>query len=293
MSGEKQPHAVLILDGAMGTELERRGFDARLPLWSAWALIEAPDLVKQIHADYIRAGAQVLTAATFRTTRHTLAKEKLAAWSGELTALAIRLAREAATSAAQQGEITVAGSIAPLEDCYHPELTPADEILVREHDYTAKILAQAGVDILLVETQNSAREAEIAARAALGTGLPVWVSLMPRNEREFFNGELLLPTARRLRDLGASAILINCCPPNIAAAAFRALRADLTDVRLGVYPNFAAVEGQPWDFSAKLTPADFAEWALPLVPETDVLGGCCGTTPEHIAALHRAISGHK
>ena len=284
----------LILDGAMGTELERRGFDARLPLWSAWALIEAPDLVKRIHADYARAGAQVLTAAAFRTTRYTLAKENLASWADELTALAIRLAREAAEDVNPGAEISVAGSLAPLEDCYHPEWAPAGEVLAKEHAHTAEMLAAAGADLILVETQNSAREALIAAKAALDTKLPVWVSLMPRRSHELFNGDPLVATAKAVRESGAEAILINCCPPELAAEAFRTLREAMPVARLGVYPNSGSLKVQPWEFTERITPSAFARWALELAGEADILGGCCGTTPEHVAALVQALkeTGH-
>jgi homocysteine S-methyltransferase len=282
--------APVILDGAMGTELERRGFDARLPLWSAWALIEAPDLVKQIHADYVRAGAQVLTAATFRTTRYALAKENLTSWADELAALAVRLAREAADDVNPGAEISVAGSLAPLEDCYHPERTPADHVLTEEHAHTAGILAAAWADLILVETQNSAREALIAAKAALDTKLPVWVSLMPRQSDELFNGDPLASTAKTIHESGTEAILINCCPPELAKAAFRTLRKALPEARLGVYPNSGSLEVQPWEFTDRITPQAFALWASELLGEADILGGCCGTTPEHVAALGKRLA---
>jgi S-methylmethionine-dependent homocysteine/selenocysteine methylase len=291
MSESARLKSPLILDGAMGTELERRGFDARLPLWSAWALIEAPDLVKQIHADYVRAGAQVLTAATFRTTRYSLAKENLASWAEELAALAIRLAREAAEEADPETEITVAGSLAPLEDCYHPEQAPSNEVLAREHAHTAGLLAAAGADLILVETQNSAREAMIAARVALATGLPVWVSLMPRSADQLFNGDSLADTAKTIYELGVEAILVNCCPPDVAKDAVRLLRKTLPDARLGAYPNSAAHEGRPWEFASAYAPSTFARWALDIAGEVDILGSCCGTTPEHVAAMVRELRG--
>ncbi len=280
----------ILLDGALGTELERRGFDARLPLWSAWALIEAPDLISRIHRDYVTAGAQVLTGATFRTTRYTLAKENLGAWAEDLTALAIRLARDAAADASHPAAIRIAGGIAPLADCYHPERKPPDDILKVEHEHTARLLATAGADIILVETQNTAREARIAAQAALDTGLPVWVSLMPRSATELWNGDSLTDTARMLQDLGAEAILINCCPPPIAASAFTTLSAALPAARWGVYPNFSDAEGPPWEFTGGLSPMAFAQWAEPLLSDAAIIGGCCGTTPDHIAALRVMIN---
>lgn len=289
MGKRGRPGPPLILDGAMGTELERRGFDARLPLWSAWALIEAPDLVKQIHADYVRAGAQVLTAATFRTSRYTLAKENLASWAAELTNLAVRLAREAANEVNPEAEMAVAGSLAPLEDCYHPEWTPPDGILTTEHQHTAGLLAAAGADLIIVETQNSAREALIATKAALATGLPVWVSFTPRSPNELLNGDPLETTAQAIYGLGAEAILINCCPPDLAKAAFRVLRAAMPEARLGVYPNSAFIACKPWDFSKPQPPAEFAQWALAMAGEVDILGCCCGTTPAHVAEMVREL----
>ena len=90
----------LLLDGAMGTELQRRGADTRLPLWSARALVDAPDVVREIHREEIEAGAEVLTADTFRTHRRTLSKGGLAERSAELSARAVRLASEAAAAGA-------------------------------------------------------------------------------------------------------------------------------------------------------------------------------------------------
>jgi len=278
--------APVVLDGAMGTELERRGFNARLPLWSAWALIEAPDLVRRIHSDYVRAGARVLSAATFRCTRHTLCKAPVPQSAANLAKLAIRLAREAAKHSA---DVLVAGSIAPLEDCYHPEAAPSDDVLAREHEDSARLLAEAGADLLLVETQNSRREAAIATRAARKTALPVWVSLMPRSEIELFNGDSLLDTAHAVAELGVDAILVNCCPPPVAESALRTLRKELPDMRLGVYPNFSTLGGRPEEFTSVLTTQAFAIWASRLAPDAAILGGCCGTTPEHIAALARVL----
>ncbi|HEY3295419.1 MAG TPA: homocysteine S-methyltransferase family protein [bacterium] len=314
----------IILDGAFGTELERRGFVARLPLWSALALIEAPDLVQTIHKHYLAAGADILTAATFRTTRYTLAKAGMADRAEELTRLAIRLAREVLpplfppyskggdsdpspfekggkeggsefqrfSLSAFQPFPGVAASLAPLEDCYRPDLCPPDEILLREHAHTARLLRDAGADLILVETQNSAREAQIATEMALNMGLPVWTSFMPKSATELYNGDSLTDAARVAFALGANAVLINCCPPDLAAAAFQTLRAALPegDILLGAYPNFRAPEGKPWDFSAPLSPAEFARWGEQMVSlGANILGGCCGTTPEHIAALSEKL----
>ena len=173
---------ITILDGAMGTELQRRGHRSLLPLWSAHALINTPDLTRQIHSEYILAGSEVLTANTFRTSRYTLAKTNMEHQAAALTYRAVHLAREAAASAPRSQKIRIAGSMAPLEDCYRPGLAPTDDILRREHHAQAGLLADAGVDLILVETQNNIREARIAAEAALAQRTPVWVSLCPKEK---------------------------------------------------------------------------------------------------------------
>jgi homocysteine S-methyltransferase len=165
---------VLLLDGATGTELQRRGVDTGLPLWSARALVEAPDVLRAIHADYIAAGADIITTNTFRTHGRTLTRASLGERTRALTPLAVKIAREAAQQA--DLKIFVAGSMSPLEDCYSPQLVPPDGELWIEHAEMARDLAQAGCDLLLVETMNTIREAVIA-RVRGGYGLPVCVSV--------------------------------------------------------------------------------------------------------------------
>src|SRR5262245_30418452 len=108
----------MLLDGGTGTELLRRGYRTTLPLWSAGALLDRPDLVAAIHADYAKAGAEIVTANTFRTNVRALRKAGLEARAPELNRLAVKLARDS-------GAPFVAGSIAPLEDCYRPDLVPS------------------------------------------------------------------------------------------------------------------------------------------------------------------------
>ena len=289
-SGER---GTVVLDGALGTELERRGFETTLPLWSAKALIENPGLVWEIHKDYVEAGADVLSACTFRTTPYTLRKVGLEHRAEELTHQAIRYARAAFSevplpAGGQQGG-KIAGSIAPLEDCYHPERAPAIEILKSEHTRFAQMLADAGADLLLVETQNSAREAVIAAEAALKTGLPVWVSLMPKSASDIFNGDPLAETAQELHRMGVAVILVNCAKPAIIAGAFGTLTQALPDAQLGLYSNLLDESPSPTRWGKAGDGGAFADWLSRFAPRASVLGGCCGTTPEDIAALSRRV----
>src|SRR5262245_8462886 len=174
---------VILLSGACGTELERRGARTPLPLWSAAPLLTAPQLVREVHRDHVAAGAEVATADTFRTIRRTLARAGMdPRRARELTKTAVRLAREGvedarrASPAAAARTVRVAGSVAPLEDCFRPDLVPDDATLRAEHGLRVGDLVAAGVDFALVETMNTVREAVAALGACRAAGLPAAVS---------------------------------------------------------------------------------------------------------------------
>ncbi len=133
---------LLLLDGATGTELNRRGVDTGLPLWSANALTTDTGLnvLRQIHVDYLNAGADVLTANTFRTHRRALAGKGHDA--RELTRRAVATAQEAVAQFGKPAQ--VAGSVAPLEDCYRPDLVPTDDECRDEHSERIQHLEEAG-----------------------------------------------------------------------------------------------------------------------------------------------------
>ncbi|MEN8182018.1 MAG: homocysteine S-methyltransferase family protein [Myxococcota bacterium] len=279
--------APLVLDGATGTELERRGVPVALPLWSAQALLEAPAMVETIHRDYLAAGADVLTANTFRTHTRSLAHAGLGGRALELTTKAVELARSAAGTAGRK--VYVLGSAAPLEDCYRPDRVPPDSELVREHAAHARHLAHAGVDAVLVETQNTIREARIAAAAARETGLPFLVCFVCGANARLLSGESLAEAARALAPLAPCALGVNCLPPRAVPSCLDALAAP--DTPLAVYANLGAPGDDPTsprsDDCSPQTLADHARgWAKRGVR---LLGGCCGTTPEHLRALAAAV----
>ena len=282
--------APILLNAATGTELQRRGADTRLPLWSARALADAPDLVRAIHREEVAAGAEVVTANTFRTHRRTLAKGGLAERSRELTALAVRLAREA--SGAGGRDVFVAGSVAPLEDCYRPDLVPEDSALEREHDEQAESLAAAGVDLLLLETHNTVRELIAAARAARTTGLPFAASMVTDGNGRLLSGEAIEDAVRELEPLDPDVLSINCVPAGKLGADLGRLSAAAPGVPLAAYGNLGLpADDRGWAFTGELSPEAYAELARGwLALGARIVGGCCGTRPAHTAALRYAIS---
>lgn len=294
---------VLLLDGATGTELQRRGVNTGLPLWSARALLEAPQVLRAIHTDYLAAGADIITTNTFRTRRRTLTRAGLGERTRELTQLAVQLACEAARPVDRQ--VFVAGSIAPLEDCYAPQLVPPDDELRIEHAELAQQLAEAGCDVLLVETMNTIREAVIAAQCAAATGLPVIVSFVvgpqgrPPDQIDqtgrdepltLLSGESIGEAAAALRSINPAAILINCVPLAYGDRALAELRATHSGP-IGLYANVGQADDQiGWAVTDEVQPAAYAQHARQWRQQGAVIiGGCCGTTPGHIAALKEVL----
>jgi S-methylmethionine-dependent homocysteine/selenocysteine methylase len=286
----------LILDGAMGTELRNRGVDTGLPLWSANALLTSPDTVRRIHEEYILAGADIITTDTFRTTGRTFRRGALPDRSAELTAQAVRVAREA-RSAHGERHVLIAGSIAPLEDCYHPELVPPGEELEREHGELAARLAAEGVDFLLLETMGTVREAAAAAVAARASGLEYVVSFICDNEGRLLGGETISDALRAILPHLPAGFSVNCVSPRVIAAALRGLTSALSGLRpaldlpLGVYANVGeAGANLDGEFTVDVDADEYAGFARGWYREGfRIIGGCCGTTPEYIRRTAAAL----
>jgi S-methylmethionine-dependent homocysteine/selenocysteine methylase len=280
----------LLLEGATGTELQRRGIPATLPLWSAQALIDRPSVVRQIHEEYVAAGVDIITANSFRTTRRVVHKAGLRDQEAvTLTRQAVALAAGAA--ATSDHAVLVAGSIAPLEDCYAPELTPPFEHALAEHREQAAVLAEAGVDLILIETMPTAGEAEAATIAATATGLDVAVSVICGEDGRLLSGEPLAAAVHRLTPHDITAILVNCATPAVIQQALVDL-VRLTDLPIGGYANAGIVHARGrWAPNPDLTPARYAvmvaEWCA---SGARIVGGCCGTTPAHIAAIRTMLT---
>jgi S-methylmethionine-dependent homocysteine/selenocysteine methylase len=289
----EQALAITLLDGALGTLLGARGVDTRGPLFSAASLLDplGRRALLQAHLDYARAGARVLTTATFRTSRPSLERAGRGGLFPALARDAVAAAREAARAAAGAGErpALVAGALAPLHDCYRPDLAPGRAAALREHGDHARALAQAGCDLLLVETVCSAVEGLSAVEAAASTGLPVWVAAVATRQRTLLDGTPLRSFFASAAGAGARAALINCTPPDGVDLALA--EAAASGLPFGARPHLGAVDPAcGWPSFPPLAPADYAararRWAR---LGATLLGGCCGTTPAHVAALAEAL----
>jgi S-methylmethionine-dependent homocysteine/selenocysteine methylase len=280
------------LDGAMGTELRARGVrvpDFKSSLWSALACIEAPDAVTRLHREYIVAGADIITVNNYAVTPVLLARENR---ENELESLALKAAQCAL--AARDGArrpARVAGSLPPLNTTFDASLVGAFDDNIAQY---RRIVAALNpyVDLYLCETLSTAEEARAAAFVAQESGKPFMVSwTIERTGRSLRGGDSLDVAVDRLDGLAPDALLVNCTSCNAVTSAIRSLRA-LTDLPIGAYANPVLEEpegGEPErEISKPIGPEDYAAVANGWVADgATVIGGCCNTNPQFIAALPR------
>ncbi|MEN9561033.1 MAG: hypothetical protein RIQ56_306 [Candidatus Parcubacteria bacterium] len=282
-----------ILAGATGTEILRRGYPTKLPLWSAEILFSKPEVLVEIYRDYIRAGADIITTNTFRTQRYTLKLAGLENETERINTLAVDLAVEARKLENAEDRVLIAASVTTLEDCYRPDLVPEDEVCVREHSHQINLLANLPVDFLLLETFNTIREAVIAAKIAQATNKPFVASFTANSDGEILSGESWKAAADALIPLETAALLVNCVPPEIANRSVTKQREALkgATIPFGVYANGFGHAGsdQGWDFSkGEENSTQYVhsceEWKQ---AGATLIGGCCGTTPQYTEAYAR------
>ena len=290
---------VTLLDGGTGTELRERGVEVpchRTSIWSARALVAAPEEVVAVHREYIEAGARVVTACNYAVTPTLLAREGMEERVEELSLLAVKLARRAADESGE--EVRVAASLPPLDTSYRADLVAAESELRAQYERLAAVLAPR-VDVLLCETLSLSREAVVAAECALETDREVWLSWTLQGNRPGLlpSGESLEEAFSAAQHLQVHAHMVNCCGANLITEAMPRLAA-LSDRPIGGYAN--AADALPGEFdpldpeevpSTDLDPRAYAEAALRWVDAgATLIGGCCHTRPAHLDEVRRRLS---
>ncbi|MGC4958769.1 homocysteine S-methyltransferase family protein [Actinomadura citrea] len=297
----------LRLDGGTATELQRAGMSVDGPWWTNRAMNSEADRtrLRGIHQGYLGAGAQVITANTFRCNLRALSRLGLfdagLAWMVHaavgVAQSAVRAGEEGRADGRGDADRTlIAGSVGPVEDCYRPDLVPPDDELRAEHRWLVTELMRVGVDLVVIETMNSEREARIALEEALRAGARAWVGFVCDADARLLSGEKLTEAAGAVEREGAEAVLVNCTAPADSETALRALR-DACSGPIGAYPNIEDRNGIPRSahvdrhVPAALGPDEFADLIARWDAEfcLDVVGGCCGTTPDHLAAAHERL----
>jgi len=277
-----------ILDGAMGSELIKRGLSLPNHIWSAGANTHHPNMVQKIHRQYVDAGADYIITNTFRTTPRAYQKTGLNRNKAcQMAETSLMRAVEHAKNASNL-DTKIIGAIAPLEDCYKPELFPGRDAALSEFAQLGHWMAQTKVDILILETMNSMAETEAGLCALKDIDLPLWVSFVLKDENHLLSGDRLIDALNMLNSFQIKVVLLNCSPIGRTKIAVDNI-VDNWGGSWGIYPNLGIGEPSPDGCIIEHEPMEkylsLVEYALNV--GALVVGGCCGSSPEHIAEIKK------
>ena len=293
---------ITLLDGSIGQELVKRAGKAPTPLWSTTVMIDQPEILRDVHAEYFNVGASVATTNTYPVLHDRLVRAGLQDQIETLWAQAVKSARSARDA---HGSGRIAGSIGPLVASYRPDICPSPA--EAEEPYRDVVAALAPhVDVLLIETMSSVDQADGALRAAMKSGLPVWlaVSVEDFDGSKLRSGENLADLAPVLNRHDTDAILINCSRPEAVSTAvdiaaqfgrpFGAYANGFTKISQGFLQEAPTVD--VLQERSDLSPAAYADFAMGWIDQgATIVGGCCEVGPNHIAELAARITaaGHQ
>ncbi len=283
---------ITLIDGGMGQELLRRSGAKPTPLWSAQVMMDYPDIVRDLHVDFINAGARVITLNTYSATPERLSRDADESMFESLQKKAIQIATDAREKAGVEG-VRIAGCLPPLVASYRPEQAPEEHIMRSTYQRIVEV-EQPHVDLFICETMASIREACTALTAARETSLPVWVGLTVADDcsATLRNGDELCDAVETIDEIGADAKLLNCSKPEAINASWQSLCSGTGSV--GAYANgFTSIDalepgGTVDSLQARhdLGPKHYADFVMQWVEQgADIVGGCCEVGPAHIEVI--------
>ena len=300
-----EKNQIMVIDGSMSTALEKMGADLNNDLWTAMVLAKQPELVKQVHINYFKAGADCGITCSYQATipglmKHGFTQEE----AEEMIARSVKLFLEARDEWWQtEGE--AAGRAYPL--ClagigpygaylangseYKGHYGVSDNVLHDFHRRRMEILYKAGADILLIETQPSLKEALIEAEIAEDLGADYWISFSCMDEAHICEGDRIANCAKALSEdhPHLKMIGVNCTKPEYIASLVKELKS-ATDLPIAVYPNSGEIYN-PIDKTWTHSPfaLDFEEYALSYMQAgASAVGGCCTTVEKHVEQVVKA-----
>ena len=294
----------IILDGGIGTELERLGAPMDHEAWCAVALETHPQLVRDVHKSYIDAGADIITVNTYAATRHALTnggmEDKFSSWNK----LAVQLARETLDASEVDRNILIAGSVSNFGH-FNDQYT--DKQLAPNFRDQAEILIENGVDFIILESLGAKTSTIVTALNAISEfGVPIWVAVSCAEDHD--SGQLFLgieesridshrPLAHQelgeaidtIMDTAGSALLVMHSTVDTTLPALQLMQSHYDGLR-GAYPNAGYWLRPEWAFVDQISPQNYLERARKwLDTGARIVGGCCGIGPDHIAALSKGL----
>lgn len=297
---------IRILDGGMSRELLRLGAELKQPEWSALALINSPDIVREVHKEFIDAGSEIITTNSYALVPFHIGEDRFRKEGAALIRLAGRLAREAADSVTDR-KVLVAGSLPPIFGSYEPQNFRPERV----QDYLKVLVENLDpfVDIWLGETLSLIAEGEAVREAVAASGKPFWISFtladdeadIKSGEPKLRSGESVEAAASWAVSSGAEAFLFNCSKPEVMRAAVetaaRVFRKTDAPIEIGVYAN--AFEGEQGESAANeglhetrgdLNDDVYSRFACSWAEAgATIIGGCCGIGAAHIHRLGKTL----
>ena len=307
---------VIVLDGATGSEIARLGAEMNSSAWCGVANKTHPDIVREVHEEYIRAGADVVTANTFSTSRHILASAGLADETVSINTRAVELAREAVHNVSPERPIAVAGSMSTMRAWIpgtvspDPRFLPTPEEESNNYQEVAHTLAKSGVDLILMEMMSDIDRSSLAISAAMETGLPVWIgtsctlsddgSVSVWNQHSEEPATRLSPDHLRAEDKSYDTLIEAMLPfqPQVMGVMHSTLETTNAGLQtlyehwqgpIMAYPETSSEVRK--GISEQVEPSSFASHCHDWVDSgVQIIGGCCGTTIEHIRTMVDELS---
>ncbi|MBK36204.1 MAG: hypothetical protein CME26_11845 [Gemmatimonadetes bacterium] len=307
---------LIVLDGAMGSEVARYGVPMDLAAWCGVANKTHPDTVRQVHEDYIRAGADVITANTFATSRHVLESAGLGDETRAINRRAVELAREARDRVTTNSEVAVAGSMSSMRAWVpgslapDPRYAPTADQEATNFTEMADTLAEAGVDIIIMEMMRDLEHSKRAITAAVATGLPVWIgiSCTRRSDGRMVGWDIAAEESSRFTidqdgEIEADSGWGTEIPLELLIDEFAGMGGTATGIMHSapssmspgldvLFPRWSGpVMAYPEASRGNsMDPDAFAIHCKGLVEGgVQIVGGCCGTTVEHIRQMVQSL----
>ena len=303
LSDRLKNREIILLDGGVSTEIQKRGVSMDEDVWSGIAHRTHPEITLQVHEDYIRSGSQVITANTYSTARHVLERINMGDQVRSLNEEAVELARKARDNAAAD-EVWVAGSISSMAPFNNEEEVAVGESVESNYREIAEILAESGVDLLILEMMRETVNSILVIEAALSTGLPVWIgysAMMADDGKNVItwrwkNVKSKPPTGdfeelvKETVNLGIDAAGIMHSQVIDTEPALEVMSRHWHGPKLA-YAETGALEKPDWNFKEICTPEKYSEVLKNWVSShgVQIVGGCCGTGPEHIRILKEQL----
>ncbi len=279
----------ILIDGATGTETQRRGVPQLENAWNGGAALSHPDIVRQVHMDYLDAGAEIIISNSFATHRHALAAAGEEARFEAYNRRAVELAVEARSDSGKSDALVAAGI---SYWSWIGDMPPSTDMQAASTEQLM-IMADAGADVIFLEMMVDQFNLDVTLAAARDVGLPIWVGLTTNRDK---TGEITLREGDPLAPAVASCIAAGAAVINIMHTEVEYVADSITAIRrnwngpIGVYAHSSTEIDKKWVFENVVSPPDYCDFAKGWKEQgISLLGGCCGIGAAHIHALKQSV----